>query len=740
MSAMSINFGVDEQCHVTDQLTQYFVARAKGGVGMMLVGGGSVHPDGQELPDLPVMFEDSCIPSLKAMVETVKAAVPEVKFGVQLMHGGRQAYLPQKVAPSAIPAPAVVTGEVRALEVDEIHELMACFGDATRRCKDAGFDFVEIHAAHGYLINQFMAPNSNIRTDHYGGSFENRTRFLFEIIEDIHKKAGQDFPVGIRINGNDYIKNGWNLDDAIRLAPLLEKTGVAYLHVSGGVYGSTELTIPSMYTGHGCFVHMAEAVKQVVKSVPVITVGRIKSPALADEVLGAGKADMVAMGRALLADPMLPQKALEGREDEIRPCVGCCLGCIHAVLAKEPGSCVVNPDVGREYKLMAEENRLDAPASGTTQHDTIQAFNSESVPIKKADPLRILIVGAGPSGMACARQFALQGHQVLLVEKRSTCGGILSLASQAPGRAELEDILTFFSKEITRLGVEVRYDTEMDQSALDTFQPDHVIVATGSMPDMPMVRGLFQSKMEVVTNVELLEALATPQAGDGISEILGVLPSGSRGDDSGTSDGESPNAATWQILVLGGGMTGLITADCIADKIYPSGGRVVVLNRKKRFAEEMSANDRYYLRESLKKKEVTLFKNVSIETFTDKGVRFRVKGEDDIKSVEGCPMVVISEKHVPIREMSQLEGRTEATFHYIGDASSPRHLMFCISEAEEIARSIGEAFHGKALSGASSSVSSLASSMERGLEDAVSSKKFGNGEDEGAGRFGAGRN
>ncbi len=698
MSAMSINFGVDEQCHVTDQLTQYFVARAKGGVGMMLVGGGSVHPDGQELPDLPVMFEDSCIPSLKAMVETVKAAVPDVKFGVQLMHGGRQAYLPQKVAPSAIPAPAVVTGEVRALEVDEIHELMACFGDATRRCKDAGFDFVEIHAAHGYLINQFMAPNSNIRTDHYGGSFENRTRFLFEIIEDIQKKAGQDFPVGIRINGNDYIKNGWNLDDAIRLAPLLEKTGVAYLHVSGGVYGSTELTIPSMYTGHGCFVHMAEAVKQVVKSVPVITVGRIKSPTLADEVLGAGKADMVAMGRALLADPMLPRKAQEGREDEIRPCVGCCLGCIHAVLAKEPGSCVVNPDVGREYKLMADENscaeensREAMAASGSTQHNTVQTVNSGAVPVKRSDPLRILIVGAGPSGMAAARQFALQGHQVLLVEKRSSSGGILSLASQAPGRAELGDILTFFSNEIIRLGVDVRYDTDMDQSVLNAFQPDHVVVATGSMPDMPMVRGLFQSKMEVVTNVELLEALAAPKADDGISDILGVLPSKSKDNDSGTSDGgsESPMAATWQVLVLGGGMTGLITADCIADRIYPLGGRVVVLNRKRRFAEEMSANDRYYLRESLKRKEVTLFKNVSIETFTDRGVRFRVKGEDDIKSIDGCPMVVISEKHVAIREMSQLEGRTKATFHYIGDAVSPRHLMFCISEAEETARAIG---------------------------------------------------
>jgi len=348
MSAMSINFGVDDHCHVTDPLIAYFVERAKGGAGMMLVGGGSVHPGGQELPDLPQMYEDGCIPALRRMVDQVRPY--GARFGVQLMHGGRQSYLPEKVAPSAIPAPAVVKGEVRALTVAEIRDLVACFGDAARRCREAGFDFVEIHGAHGYLINQFMSPNANVRTDEYGGSFDNRTRFLFEILADIQAKAGADFPVGIRINGNDYMANGWELTDALTLAPLLESAGAAYLHVSAGVYGSTELTIPSMYTPQGCFVHLAEAVKPVV-DIPVITVGRIKDPVQADQIIADGRADMVALGRSFLADPRYPEKARTGRIDEIRPCVGCCLGCIHAVLAKEPGGCVVNPEVGREYLL-----------------------------------------------------------------------------------------------------------------------------------------------------------------------------------------------------------------------------------------------------------------------------------------------------------------------------------------------------------------------------------------------------
>jgi len=619
MSAMSINFGVDDQCCVTDQLTQYFVERAKGGVGMMLVGGGSVHPGGQELPDLPQMFDDSCIPALVKMVEQVKAY--DTLFGVQLMHGGRQSYLPQKVAPSAIPAPAVVKGEVRALEIKEIKDLIACFGDAAVRCQTAGFDFIEIHGAHGYLINQFLAPNSNIRTDEYGGSFENRTRFLFEIITDIQKKAGRDFPIGIRINGNDYIKNGWNIDDMVRLAPQLEAAGAAYLHISGGVYGSSELTIPSMYTEHGCFVHLAEQVKRVV-DIPVVTVGRIKDPKHANQILEQGKADVVALGRSLLADPYYPKKAQDNEFHKIRPCIGCCLGCIHAVLAKEPGSCVVNPDVGREYKLV-----------------------DHNIPTTKKN---VLVVGGGPAGMAAARQFSINGHQVVLCEKGSAMGGLLALGAKAPGRRELNDILAFFEQELETHQVQIKLNTELTKGLLDEIDPDIVVLATGSMPKMPVIKGLFTTKMNLVTNVDVIS-------------------------------GQSKEALGEKLIVLGGGMTGLITADFLADQ----GKKVVVLNRQKSFATEMSSNDRYYLRESLKKNDVTLYKNVSIKQFSNDGVTCKADNEEVV--LAGFDTVVISEQHEPIREAKKLERKSRAKFYLIGDAKTPRHLMYCISEAQEIA-------------------------------------------------------
>ncbi|MFH2090782.1 MAG: FAD-dependent oxidoreductase [Pseudomonadota bacterium] len=620
MSAMSINFGVDDHCCVTDQLTQYFVQRAKGGVGMMLVGGGSVHPSGQELPDLPQMFDDHCIPALKQMVEQIKPY--DVLFGVQLMHGGRQSYLPSKVAPSAIPAPAVVKGEVRALEIQEIKELVSCFGDAALRCRTAGFDFIEIHAAHGYLINQFLAPNSNIRTDEYGGSFENRTRFLFEILADIRTKTGKDFPIGIRINGKDYIENGWNIDEMVKVAPLLESSGAAYLHISGGVYGSTQLTIPSMYTKQGCFVHLAQCVKQVV-DIPVVTVGRIKDPRHADQIIADGRADMVALGRSLLADPFYPEKARLGKFKTIRPCIGCCLGCIHAVLAKEPGSCVVNPDVGREYKL---------------KEDAVTG-----------QPRTILVVGAGPAGLAAARQFAINGHKTIVCEQGAGYGGLLALGAKAPGRSELNDILAFFKHELDDLKVKIRFDTPLSLTLLDEVDPDKVILATGSLPKMPMIKGLFATKMDLATSVDVIRGKQ------------------SIGD---------------KVIVLGGGMTGLITADFLADQ----GKKVVVLNRQKSFATQMSSNDRYYLRERLKTNQVKLYKQVSIKRFVDDGVVFTANGEQI--TLSGFDAVVICEQYESIRDARQFEQKSRAQFYLIGDAKSPRHLMYCISEAQEIAQSV----------------------------------------------------
>ena len=619
MSAMSINFGVDENGFVTDQLTRYFVARAKGGAGMMLVGGGGVHPNGVELPGLPALWDDACIPALKKMVAAI--APYDCRFGIQIMHGGRQSYHDHKVAPSAIPAPALAKGTPREMTPDEILATIASYGDAARRCRDAGFEFVEVHGAHGYLINQFLAPNSNHRTDAWGGNFDNRIRFMLAVLRDIRDKCGADFPVGIRMNGEDYIEGGWGLEEALKLAPILEKEGATYLHVSAGVYGSRQLTIPSMYVNHGCFIHLAEAVKKVV-AIPVIGVGRVKHAELGDRFIREGKCDVMAMGRALIADPELPNKASADALSTVRPCIGCCLGCIHAVFQLEPGGCVVNPEVGREY-LLGADDPVDQPKT-------------------------VLVIGAGPAGMGAARMAAIRGHRVVLCEESVHVGGLLRLAAVPPGRGEVGDIIAWLNREMGRHGVEVRLNTPLTDALLDAVAPEAIILATGSMPEMPIIKGLFKTDMDLCTVTEILDGKV---AGD-------------------------------RVVIIGGGQAGLLAADFLAEK----GKDVVVLNRKRHFAEEMSANDRFYLRERLKRETVKLFKGVTINRVFEDTVEFTTSGETVV--LDGFDTVVVAESMASVREASRLLKKRGVPVHIVGDAKTPRNLMLGLAEADEIAREI----------------------------------------------------
>jgi 2,4-dienoyl-CoA reductase-like NADH-dependent reductase (Old Yellow Enzyme family)/thioredoxin reductase len=617
---MSINFGVDERGRVTDQLTAYLAARARGGTGMILVGGGGVHPSGVELPNLPALWRDDCIPALARMAGKVRRH--GALCGMQIMHGGRQSYHDHKVAPSAIPAPAVVKGTPKALTIAEIGDMTQAFADAAWRCQEGGLDFVEIHAAHGYLINQFFSPNANRRSDRYGGSFDNRIRFMLEVLDAIRARVGPDFAVGVRINGEDYIDNGWTLADARRLAPILEAHGAAYLSVSAGVYGSSQLTIPSMYVQPGCFVPLAQAVKETV-SIPVVTAGRIKDPDLAEAVIAEGKADLVAMGRALLADPDLALKAKRGASTTIRPCIGCCLACIHAVLALEPGSCVVNPDVGREALL----------------------DNAEAARI----PKRVLVVGGGPGGMAAARVTAMRGHQVTLCESQPALGGAARLAALPPGRGDIGAFIEFQERELRRLGVQVRLETPLSVALLTVVKPQSVIIATGSLTEAPLLKGLFTTPMQVVSAEEI---------------IAGTEKAGRR------------------VVVLGGDQIGLLTADFLAE----AGSEVVVVHRGHHFAEALSSNDRYYLRERLKQGRVALHKKAVIQAVLDNGVRVKIDG--NIETFSGFDTIVLADKRTPLRKALELLKDTNIDLHVVGDARSPRALQFAISEAEEAARAV----------------------------------------------------
>lgn len=619
MPPMSVNFGVDEQGFVTERHWVYLALRAKAGTGMIVMGGGTVHPDGLDLPRMPRVWDDRFIPGLSRLAAEVKRYGARV--GLQLLHGGRQAYHDRRVAPSALPSLAVVKGVPRELARDEIKELVDCHAAAARRAREAGFDFVEIHAAHGYLISEFLAPNANRRKDEYGGPFENRTRFLLEILKAIKDRCGSDYPVGVRYNGEDYVADGWHLDEAVRLGPLLAAAGADWLHVSAGVYGSMPVTIPSMYEPFGCFVHLAEAVKKAV-SIPVIAVGRIKDPVMADRLIAEGRADLVAMGRAHLADPELAAKAAEGRLDELRPCIGCCRGCIQNVLALSEATCVMNPEVGREYRL------------GSLR------------PAARAK--KILVVGAGPAGLACARLLALRAHRVILVEEQNQPGGALVLASKPPGRAELWEMVTYQLAELRRLGVEIQLNVSIDESFVRELKPDAVVVASGANPRLPQVEGLFESGLELSTVLDVLSG--------------GVVP-GPR------------------VVVLGSDQAAMVTADFLAQD-----QRQVVVLGGDHFAPELAPNDRTSLRRRLAQAGVKLFKRASIREFHAGELVFNHAGGREILS--GFSDLVIADGFRPERGTVDMLRKLGLEIHLLGDAKSPRTLLEITAEADELGRAL----------------------------------------------------
>ncbi|MFO7708941.1 MAG: FAD-dependent oxidoreductase [Desulfobacterales bacterium] len=619
MPPMSVNFGVDEQGMVTERHRAYLAARARAGTGMIVVGGGAVHPDGLDLPKMPPAWDDRFIPALGLLAAEVKRH--GARIGLQLLHGGRQAFHDRRVAPSPLPSLAVVKGVPRELRRDEILELVVCHAQAARRARDAGFDFVEIHAAHGYLISEFLAPNANLRTDDYGGPFENRTRFLLEILAAVKHRCGSDFPVGVRYNGTDHLDGGWTLEDAVRLAPRLEAAGADWLHVSAGVYGSYPVTIPSMYEPFGLFVHLAEAVKRTV-AIPVIAVGRIKDPVMADRLIAEGRADMVAMGRAHIADPELAAKAAQGRLHELRPCIGCCRGCIESVLALGEATCVMNPEVGREYLL------------------------EQSPPA--AAPRKILVVGAGPAGLSCARLLALRGHRVVVLEERNRAGGALFFAAKAPGRSELWELVAYFLAELERLEVEIRFDTALTPALVGELKPDAAVVATGAAPRFPEITGLFDSGLELSTAADVLCGAVVPGA---------------------------------RVAVLGSDQAAMVTADFLAQ-----GGREVSVLGGAHVAPELAPNDRTSLRRRLSAAGVRLYKRAFIRQFGVDGIRIDHAGGRE--TLCGIRDLVIADGFRSERKAAEMLSRMGVETHILGDAKSPRTLLEAMAEADETGRAL----------------------------------------------------
>jgi 2,4-dienoyl-CoA reductase-like NADH-dependent reductase (Old Yellow Enzyme family) len=646
LPGMSAGMMLDEEGRVTPEMIAYYIERARNRPGLMAIGASAVVPEPEGNPRRhPLsLHDDRYIPSLTRITEAVHAY--GVKFGLQVWDGGLQTGGKFQLSPSGvgINAKAVFDAkqkpEVKVLSTPEIGEVVGFYAEGARRAADAGFDFVEIHAGHGYLISNFLTPHFNRRTDKYGGSFENRIRFLIEILRACRERVGGRIPIGVKVNGDDFLpKDGWGLEETCRLAPILEQEGAAYISVTAGVMGGTRLTVPPLYERQGCFSDLAGEVRKRV-TIPVATVGRVKNPLMANDLVRDGIADIVCMGRAMIADPDVVGKARRGELEDIRLCVAECRGCIdnemRGIKGGIPGSssCVVNPRMGRESVCVDIEGD------------------------KRTVARHILVVGAGLSGLEAARRAAFSGHQVVLCERRSWIGGQIRYASMIPGRREIADMLPWYERQLLKHGVDLRLNTEVEAALLDEMRPDVVIVASGSVPSVPQH---MQS--------------AVYDAGDiAIALVDDVL-------EMGTVSGQN-------VLVIGGDQIGMQIADYLSERA----SRVTVAEPDKHFAQKMAANDRWYLIARTNEKKVRRFKGVrGLRIAGDAGVALMMDGAEEM--LPGIDAIVFASERKSVRGVAELARARGMSVHVIGDAadviSEDSGTIFAnIAHAYDVARSI----------------------------------------------------
>jgi dimethylglycine catabolism A len=467
-----------------ERLARYHAAKARGGCALTIFGGSSsVHPSSPAAAWKQVAnHDDSIIPAYRALADAVHAH--DCLVFTQLTHMGRRAQADGEeanvlVAPSQIPER--VHREVpHEVEAEQIAEIVRAFGQAARRCREGGLDGIELSMAHNHLIDQFWSPLFNQRLDDYGGSLDNRLRFGFEVLREIRRTVGRDFVVGARISGDEFTRGGLTAGDMAEIARRLAASGLLdFLSIIGGGAHTYELqaaAVPNMSYATGVFVPLAAAIKQAAPGIPILHASRIVDPAHADRLVAAGQIDVVGMTRALIADPDLPHKALEGRFDDIRTCVGANEGCIDRIYQGKPVTCVQNPATGREAEL------AEVRAATT--------------------PKKVVVVGGGVAGLEAARMAAVRGHRVVLFEKASELGGQVLLAARAPERSEYAGIVRFLAAQVRKLAVDVRLAVEATPSGVLAERPAAVVIATGSHPFVPPVPG--SDGKHVVTDRDVL--------------------------------------------------------------------------------------------------------------------------------------------------------------------------------------------------------------------------------------------
>jgi 2,4-dienoyl-CoA reductase-like NADH-dependent reductase (Old Yellow Enzyme family)/thioredoxin reductase len=618
MPPMGTNLGNPDGT-VSEANLAYMKRRARGGAGLIITEISAIHPSGMAIPSELGSYDDRFIPGLKMLADVIHSHGS--KAVLQLHHTGRESLFLLKTGKAIAPSPirSLVFGLTpREITREEIQELIAAFGAAAFRAKQAGFDAVEVHGAHGYLLTQFLSALSNQRTDEYGGDLSNRSRFIREVLQSVRQRVGEDFPVSLRLSAEEFIKGGYTVEDLKPLLPEWVKAGADIIHASLGTHGSPGgITSAPIEYPPGFNIGRAKRIKEIV-NVPVIGVGRFTDLPLADEVIGRGDADLVAFGRQFLADPDFILKSREGRFEDVRKCIACNQGCIERLILGEGNiRCAINPETGQETLYP------QGPAA-----------------VRRT----VWVIGGGAAGLTAACEAARLGHKVDLFEKEKEWGGQLRYAGKPPFKGIYQEWGAWLGTQAKKMGVNLHPGVEVTEKMILEGNPEAVILAAGGEKIIPDIPGI-----------------DLPHVTDAWQILSGALP---------------PKK---NILVIGGGLIGMETADFLSQK----GTQVTLVEVLKRSPVLKITSHGYMLHTRLREAGCKLLFDTTLKRIEPSSVTILSQGTEELLSP--IDQVVIAVGLKPMEKLKKfLEGKGIRHF-VVGDAVLPRRIIEATEEGARAA-------------------------------------------------------